>query len=320
MLILITLSSSLTVIFLFIGVFLLLTAKKREILNRMKKFTRTPGQIILDEHSEIEKKFELKDILAILGKVFEARSYTKKIEAELLKADIPMRGSEFIVFNIINIAFIGFITFIIGGFGPALVFSSLGFILPNFFVKRKKKQRFEKLGLQIGDCLTVMSNSLRAGFSFQQAMELVSKEMTGPLAAEFGKTLREINFGTPTEQALSNMAERIECDDLDLLITAVLIQRQIGGNLAEILDNISTTLRERIRIKGEIKTLTAQGRISGMVVGLMPPALFAILLIISPDYIMELLQNKTGIMLLAGGLVSEVIGFLVIKKIVNIEV
>lgn len=320
MLILITLLSSLTVVFLFIGIYLLLTGPKRDIMNRMKRFTRTPGQVILDEHIENKEKFELKDILAILGKVFEARSYTKKIEDELLKADIPMRGSEFIVLNIINIAFLSFIGFFLGGLGPALVLGLLGFILPSLFVKRKKKQRFEKLGLQIGDCLTVMSNSLRAGFSFQQSMELVSKEMTGPLAAEFGKTLREINFGTPTEEALGNMVERIECDDLDLMITAVLIQRQIGGNLAEILDNISSTLRERIRIKGEIKTLTAQGRISGMVIGFMPPILFAILLAINPSYIMQLLQNETGILLLAGGLASEVIGFMFIKKIVSIEV
>ncbi|MFZ5942660.1 MAG: type II secretion system F family protein [Bacillota bacterium] len=320
MLALITIFTSLTVIFLFIGLYLILTAKKREILNRMKKFTRTPGQVIIDDHIANKEKLELKNLLSILGKVFEAKSYTKKIENELLKADIPMRGSEFIVFNIINISFLGIIGFFLGGIGPAIVLGSLGFILPNFFVKRKKKQRFEKLGLQIGDCLTVMSNSLRAGFSFQQSMELVSKEMTGPLALEFGKTLREISFGTPTEQALANMAERVECDDLDLMITAVLIQRQIGGNLAEILDNISTTLRERIRIKGEIKTLTAQGRISGMVIGFMPPILFAVLLVINPGYIMELVQKQAGIMLLVAGVISEIIGFMIIKKIVSIEV
>jgi len=319
-LILISVFSSLTIIFLFIGIYLILTAKKREILSRMKKFTRTSGQIIIDEHLENKERLELKNLLRILGKVFEARSYTKRLEQELLKADIPMRGSEFIVFYIITVSFLSMLGFLIGGFSPAIVLGLLGFLLPNFFVKRKKKQRFEKLGLQIGDCLTVMSNSLRAGFSFQQAMELVSKEMIGPLAMEFGKTLREINFGTPAEQALINMAERVECDDLDLMITAVLIQRQIGGNLAEILDNISTTLRERIRIKGEIKTLTAQGRISGMIIGLMPPILFAILLVIDPGYIMKLLERETGILLLGGGVISEVIGFLIIRKIVSIEV
>jgi len=144
--------------------------------------------------------------------------------------------------------------------------------------------------------------------------------MEGPLAMEFAKTLREINFGTTTEQALQNMVFRVESDDLDLMITSVLIQRQIGGNLAEILDNISNTLRERIRIKGEIKTLTAQGRISGIIIGLLPPILIGVLLLLNPNYIGVLLEKKIGILLLSVGALSEVIGVMIIRKIVNIEV
>lgn len=320
MLITICFLSFITVTCFVLGLYQILTSKKREIISRLRRFTRTPGQVIIDEHISNQEKFTVKNILRILGKVFEAKSYTRKIETELLKADIPMRGSEFIVFNIIIILVFGIIGFVLGGLGPLIVFGSMGLIIPGIFIKRKKRARFEKLNLQIGDCLTVMSNSLRAGFSFQQAMELVSKEMDGPLAMEFGKTLREINFGTPTEQALSNMAGRIESDDLDLMITAVLIQRQIGGNLAEILDNISNTLRERIRIKGEIKTLTAQGRISGLVIALMPPILFAILLVINPSYIGDLLQKQTGIYMLIAGVFSQLVGFIFIRKIVNIEV
>ena len=112
----------------------------------------------------------------------------------------------------------------------------------------------------------------------------------------------------------------MESDDLDLMISAVLIQRQVGGNLAEVLDNISHTLRERIRIKGEIKTLTAQGRISGLIIGLLPPILFAILMVINPGYVGILIQTPIGIMLLMAGVVSEIIGVMFIKKIVDIEV
>jgi len=320
MLITIGFFSFVTVICLVLGLYLLFTAKKREITFRLKKFTRTPGQVIIDEHISNKEKFTLKNLLRILGKVFETRSYTKKIENELLKADIPMRGSEYIVFNIFTFFAACILGFTLGGLGPAIVFGTIGLLGPSLFIKSKKRTRFEKLNLQIGDCLTVMSNSLRAGFSFQQAMELVSKEMDGPLAMEFGKTLREINFGTPTEQALANMALRIESDDLDLMITAVLIQRQIGGNLAEILDNISNTLRERIRIKGEIKTLTAQGRISGLVIAFMPPILFAILLVVNPSYIGALLEKQIGIYMLIAGVFSQIIGFIFIRKIVNIEV
>lgn len=276
--------------------------------------------MIIDEQVSTKEKFTLKNVLRILGKVFETRSFTKKIEIELLKADIPLRGSEFIVIRILILFTCGILGFAIGGLGSLIVFATIGLITPDLFIKRKKRARFERLNLEIGDCLTVLSNSLRAGYSFQQSIELVSKEMEGPLAMEFGKTLREINLGTPTEQALANMAQRVESDDLDLMITAVLIQRQIGGNLAEILDNISNTLRERIRIKGEIKTLTAQGRVSGLVIGLMPPILFAILLVINPDYIGDLLEKQAGIYMLLAGVCSQIIGFIFIRKIVNIEV
>lgn len=316
----ITILSFVTTGSLIIGIFLILTANRREVISRMKKVTRTPGQILIEDQVNSKERFSWQNILRIMGKMFERQSYTKKVEAELIKADIPMRGEEFIVFNLI--IFLGgvIIGFLLGGVGPGIVIGCIGLLAPSIFLKRKKKSRFEKLNQQIGDCLTVMSNSLRAGFSFQQAMELVSKEMIGPLAMEFSKTLREINFGTPTEQALINLASRVESDDLDLMITAVLIQRQIGGNLAEILDNISNTLRERIRIKGEIKTLTAQGRISGMIIGFMPPILFAILLIINPQYIGVLLQKQIGIFILIGGVISEIVGVIFIKKIVSIEI
>jgi tight adherence protein B len=320
MIIAIVILSFLTVVCFIIGLYFIFTAKRREITLRMKKFTRTLGQVIIEEKIEEKEKFKFKNILRILGKAFEARSYTRKIEKELLKADLPMRGEEFIVFNLIIFLLLMFIGFLIGGLGPTIVFGSLGLLIPSIILKRRKRLRFEKLNLQIGDCLTVMSNSLRAGFSFQQALELVSKEMDGPLAMEFSKTLREINFGTTTEQALLNMASRVESDNLDLMITAVLIQRQIGGNLAEILDNISNTLRERIRIKGEIKTLTAQGRISGMIIGFLPPVLIAVLLLLNPSYIGILIQKKIGILILSAGAVSEIIGVIFIRKIVNIEV
>jgi len=185
-------------------------------------------------------------------------------------------------------------------------------------VKHKKKARLNKLNEQISDCLTVMTNSLRAGYSFQQALDLVAREMNGPLAIEFRRTLREINFGNTTEQALMNLVQRAESNDLELMLTAVLIQRQIGGNLAEIFDNISNSINDRIRLKSEIKTLTAQGRISGLMIGLLPVALFGILILISPDYIGVLLKESSGRIIMGAAVVSEIIGFLMVRKVVDI--
>jgi tight adherence protein B len=164
-----------------------------------------------------------------------------------------------------------------------------------------------------------MSNALRAGFSFMQAMDMVGREMPDPISKEFSRTYREISLGAITEEALQKMVKRVSSDDLDLLVTAVLIQRQVGGNLAEVLDNISHTIRERIRIKGEIRTLTAQGRISGLIIGIIPPCLIVLLLLINPSYMQPLLYTQLGWMMLAAGACTEFIGILLIKKIISID-
>jgi len=304
----------------FWGSYLILTEKRRQMLNRMEKYTQVQSVLPADDEQRKKGKINVKSILFLAGRVFASRSFTKKMEEELVKAGIPLRGEEFLVINIITFLGGAALGLFLRGVGAGVVFGTIGFIGPYLFMQRKKRQRLEKINAEIGDCLTVMTNSLRAGYSLQQTMDLVSNEMSGPLAMEFKKTIREINFGTPTEKALINLAAHVESEDVDLMITAVLIQRQIGGNLAEILDNISHTIRERIRIKGEIKTLTAQGRISGLIIGLMPPAVFAILLVINPTYIQVLFESKTGFFIMLGGVISELFGVLVIKKIVNIEV
>ncbi|NLV22335.1 MAG: secretion system protein [Syntrophomonadaceae bacterium] len=267
----------------------------------------------------VKQKLAYKNFLRGIGHIFAAKSYTRQIEAELSKADILLRGEEFIGMNIlVTIAggLIGFMLF--GGISQALLIGFICLLMPGMLVKHKKKVRLNQMNEQISASLTVMTNSLRAGYSFLQALDLVGKEMDGPLAIEFRRTLREINLGNTTEQALMNLIQRAESNDLELMLTAVLIQRQIGGNLAEIFDNISNSIKDRIRLKGEIKTLTAQGRISGLMIGLLPVALFCILVLISPDYIGVLLQEKSGRMILGAAVVSEVIGFLMVRKVVDI--
>jgi tight adherence protein B len=147
----------------------------------------------------------------------------------------------------------------------------------------------------------------------------MQQEAVPPLAGEFRQTLREIKYGLPTEEALKNMARRVRCDDLDLVITAINIQHQVGGNLAEVLDNITHTIRERIRIKGEVRTLTAQGRISGTIVALLPLALAAFLMIVNPTYLSVLFRHPLGLTLTGAAIVFGVVGAILIKKIVNIE-
>jgi tight adherence protein B len=176
-----------------------------------------------------------------------------------------------------------------------------------------------KINSQLPEALNIISNGLRAGFSFTQAMGVVINEVSGPISEEFSKVLRDNSLGKPLEEALTNMSGRTDDEDLDMVITALIIQRQVGGNLAEILDTISETIRERVRIKGEIKTLTAQGRIGGAVVSLLPFGLALALSVLSPGYLNILFTTFIGKIMIAVGIVMQLIGIFILVKLVAIQ-
>lgn len=304
------------------GLYLTATARKRLIERRMQQYTaRLHEEETVAFKKAAGKKVDWKDMFRDASKVFAAKSYTKTMEQELISAAIPLRGEEFILINLLAIVAGGVLMLVLTR-NPILAWLGVvaGYILPRMAVKRAKQKRVQKFNAQIGDSLTIMANSLRAGFSFIQAMEMVGKEMPPPIADEFTRTLREMNLGTPTDEALGNITNRIQSDDLDLVMTAVMIQRQVGGNLSEVLDNISHTIRERIRIKGEIKTLTSQGRISGMIIGFLPVAIGLLLAVINPTYIGKLFTSSIGLGMLFAGGISQLIGIALIKKTVDIKI
>ncbi|HEY8656425.1 MAG TPA: type II secretion system F family protein, partial [Candidatus Limnocylindria bacterium] len=173
---------------------------------------------------------------------------------------------------------------------------------------------------QLPDTIVLLSNSLRAGSSFLQSIELVSREGAPPMSEEMGRVVREVNLGLGMEEALANLVRRIKSDDLDLMVTAIGIQQQVGGNLAEILDTIAFTIRERVRIKGDINTLTAQGRVSGYLVAFLPIGLGVALNAINPAFMQPLFTETIGRILIAVGAVMMTIGFLAIRKITDIKV
>jgi tight adherence protein B len=193
-------------------------------------------------------------------------------------------------------------------------------------VNRRKSKRLQSFNDHLADTITLIANALRAGASFLQAIELVVRETQPPVSTEFNRVIREVNLGLPFEQALANMVRRVRSDDLELMTTAISIQHQVGGNLAEILDSIAFTIRERIRIQGEIRVLTAQQRMSGYVVAGLPIGLIAILTLIAPGFMEPMFGDPTivgiplGVWMLLFGAVLMVIGFLAIRRIVDIEV
>jgi tight adherence protein B len=182
--------------------------------------------------------------------------------------------------------------------------------------KRIRKRKFEK---QLGESIVLISNNLRAGFTFQQAIESISKEMSEPIAGEFGHTMWEIKLGASMEEALERMAQRTDSYDLGLLVSAVFIQRKTGGNLADVLENISGTIKERLRIKGEIRSLTASGRISGLIIGMLPVFLTVVLMLVNPTYIMDFFMSTIGFVLMILAVIMEALGFLIIRKIIDIK-
>lgn len=272
--------------------------------------------------------------LANLNKVVEARDFGANLARELARADLRLKPSEYLFICLGSIIGVPVLMFIFGFFLPALqspiallLGALLGFFLPRFWLNRRKNGRLNAFNKQLPDTITLIANALRAGSSFLQAIELVVRESRPPISTEFGRVIREVNLGLPFEQALENMVRRVRSDDLELMATAISIQHQVGGNLAEILDSIAYTIRERIRIKGEIRTLTAQQRLSGYVVGFLPIALAGFLFVAAPGFMDPMFANPPGIaglpagviILLFGGFMMF-LGFMMIRRIVDIEV
>lgn len=202
--------------------------------------------------------------------------------------------------------------------GPILGFLFMGLPLGWLFLKRKR--RLAKFGQQMPEALELLGRSLRAGHSLNAGFGLVANEMEAPLATEFSRAFEEQNFGIPLEEAIEDMAQRVPNMDLRFFATAVVLQRQTGGDLAEILDKIGHLIRERLMILGQIQALTGEGRMSGAVLLALPPVLFLVMLKLNYEYVMMLFTDEIGRYLLCGALATQVVGALVIKKIITIKV
>jgi tight adherence protein B len=243
-----------------------------------------------------------------------------KLAAELSTAGILMRPEEYLTIWIVLGVVPAAITAMSSGSAVTSIgLAVIGIGLPPFIIKRKKMQRLQQFEKQLSDALLVACNCLRSGLTFQQAMESIAQEMPDPIAAEFARTLREIRLGSSLERAMEHLQKRVPSGDLMLLVSAVLIQRQVGGNLSEILESISGTIQERLKLKDAIRVLTATGRASGLVIGCLPIGIALILMLINPTYIESFFNTKTGIQMLITAAVMECIGFLILQRIVTIK-
>ncbi len=307
---------SLAVIMLMIGVVISMRESRNMVDERIDRYAgsveETPGA----------QKALLTDWL---NRRVASSSLGDRIAKNLARADLKFKPGEFIATFIIT----GFAVGLLGWFfaGRDLIGGGIGVIiglfLPWLYVRRQQGQRLIKFDTQLPDMLNLMVNGLRAGYSTMQAMEAISKEMPSPICDEFRRVVQEMQLGVSMERSLDNLLRRIPSPDLDLLITAINVQREVGGNLAEILDTISFTIRERIRIKGEIRVLTTQTMYSGKMLALMPVAVILALYFLNREYMMEFFKPDAGIcgiiaLVIAGILIIS--GYFTMQKLSQIEV
>ena len=310
-------------IFLFIWVLLsamvIMLFGKKKAIDKLKYF---------DEDYEIKEKIEakkdkgsaLKSLSTLVPSSKLDKKKTKSLEIEIMKADLPITVSELVLIKVIAslvLSALVYLTF------QNIILAFLVFLvvwrIPNYVVASKRRERVKAFDSQLNEGITVISNSLKAGYSFLQAVSVVSEEMADPFAKEFKKLLKEMSLGLSEEEALRNLTNRMESEDLKLIINAILIQKDIGGNLSEILDNISETIRERQKIKNELKTLTAQGKLSGGIVAALPIFLGVVIFLLNPQYVSVLFTTGVGLFMVFASVISEIIGFWMIRKIVDIK-
>ena len=248
------------------------------------------------------------------------RGRDSQLQLELMRADLNLKAYEFVLLQVASALILGAIGYI--RFGNPLVGLGAavgGYFLPGFYLKRRQRKRKRAFDAVLGDTIVLMSNGIKAGYSIQQAMNAVADSGRPPMAEEIGRVVRETSLGIDLETALEHLNTRLASKDFDLLVTAVMIHRAVGGNLAEVLDKIATTIRERVRVQGEVSVLTAQARASGYIITALPFAVAGILSLISPGFEKPLFTNPIGWVLITIGLISIGIGYAIIRRITDIH-
>jgi tight adherence protein B len=319
--IILLIGGGLAFLLLIIGIVVSISSERSLVEERLGRYI-DEEQIEVTSSSEPATSTPLTDWI---NRRVQKSSFGDNISRELARADIKLKPGEYIALMIIAAFGVGLVAWFIGG--QSIIFGILGAVvglfLPRFYVKHEQGQRLIRFNNQLADMLNLLVNGLRAGYSTMQAMEAVSKELPAPICDEFRRVVQEMQLGVPMEQALDNLLRRIPSEDLDLVITAINVQREVGGNLAEILDTISYTIRERVRVKGEIRVLTSQVLYSGRFLSLLPIIVIGILYVMNRDYMMEFFLPENfpcGYIALALSLALIVSGYFAMNKLADIEV
>lgn len=289
--------------------------------QRWEDFQRQLYNQSMEIQSPIED--EAKDIFALQKPkgFFSSIGMYKALEQKLAQGDIYLHPGEFILIVSVWGIILGSILFFISDtFLLFIMGIAIAVLIGNMYINSRRYKKIRDFNNQIVDMLALVSNGMKAGYSFFQSIGIVARDMQPPMSQEFSRMMKQINMGLTVEEALNELVKRVESPDLELVVTAILIQRQVGGNLSEVLDNISYTIRERIILKNQVKVLTSQGRLSGVIVSLLAPALALIIYLMNPEFMAVMIKEPLGIIMIVIAVILQIIGVIFIRRIVNIEI
>lgn len=309
-----------SVLLLLVGLYLLFFGKSAQIQHRMEKIRTSDVENYAEERGENQQLPRNELFLSKLSRIgFIGKIYQKNKDT-LTKAHLPLRPEELFGISVLLSGAVGILLYLfkVPVFIVIIVMLIL-YMIPGLYVRMAKVSRGKKLNNQLPEALSILSNGLRAGLSFTQSMLVAGKEMEDPIAFEFNKIVRDNSLGKPIDEALSDFSKRTEDEDIDIFVTAILIQRQVGGNLSEILDVLANTIRDRIKLRGDIKTITAQSKMSAVVVGSIPFVLALILNLLNPEFMLPLFNTLIGNILIGVVLTMQTIGVLILVKIIKVK-
>jgi tight adherence protein B len=297
--------------------------KDREVEARMRAVISPSSQPVAQGASQVAAGTGwIPENVTQFGKRFaESRGFSDRLDAELEAAGVSLRSGEFVVVSVVAALVFGVLgAALLRNALLALIVAGVGGAFPTFLLRTALNKRADHLREQLPDVLSIMAASLRAGHSFLQSLDTVAKEIAQPAATEFQRVVAEIRLGRPAEDALEALAERVGSADFKWAVLAVNIQREVGGNLAEILDTVADTLRERAMLRRQVRVLTAEGRLSAWVLALLPIAIGLYMAAVNPSYIGLLVTTTMGLVMLGTAIALMVLGILWMRKIVNIDV
>lgn len=302
-------------------VLLSFASRKQKVTRQLTGYGDAAGSGSGSTQGQLAETRIIQDAVGLTSRLADRAGLLERVEHDLERAEVPVRAAEAIFF---------WIAAVVGGFllGTALLHSAMiglavaaaAAVVPLVLVQARARKRLRTFEEQLPDTLKLVAGSLRAGFSLLQGVDAVTKESSEPTKKELGRVFTEARLGRSIEDALSDAADRMQSRDLSWAVMAIRLQREVGGNLAELLDTVAETMGERDRLRREIRALTAEGRMSGVVLGIFPPAFAGLLYVIRPNYIDTLLNDGMGIAAVVGAAVMAVLGFFWLRKIVAIEV